>query len=91
MHRSRRALAIANTAFSTYFDLKDGLAAALVFDRLDIPKLKAHCLVGTEASIRGEQNIVVKLFCFATKRGCLGSCARFKSAASASFAIRAIG
>jgi hypothetical protein len=72
MHSSRRALAIANTAFSTYFDLKDGLAAALVFDHRDIPKLKAHCLVWAKASIGGEQNIVVKLFCFPTKAGLLG-------------------
>jgi hypothetical protein len=73
MHRSRRALARANTAFSTYFDLKDGLAAAFVFDYRDVAKLKTHRLVGTEASIGGEQNIVVKLFRFPTKTGLLSS------------------
>jgi hypothetical protein len=72
MHGTRRALAIANASLSTYFDLKDGLAAALVFDHRDIAKLKTHCLVGTEAGIGGEQNIIVKLFRFPTKTGLLG-------------------
>ena len=72
MNRSRRALAITNTAFSTYFDFKDGLAAALVFDHHDIPKLKAHCLVWAEAGIGCEENVVVKLFRFPTEAGLLG-------------------
>src|ERR1700679_1115784 len=48
------------------------MGPSLVFDNRDITKLKTHCLVGTEASIGGEQNIVVKLLRFPTKTGLLG-------------------
>jgi hypothetical protein len=66
------ALAIANTSLSTYFDLKDGLAAPLVFNHRDIAELKTHRLVGAESGVSGEQNIIVKLFRFPTKTGLLG-------------------
>ena len=72
MHGTCCALALANASFSTYFDLKDGLTAALVFEHRDIAELKTHRLVGAESGVCGEQNIIVKLFRFPTKTGLLG-------------------
>ena len=69
MHSTRCALAITNASLGAYFDLKDGLAAPLVFGHRNIAELKTPRLVGAEPDIGGEQNIIVKLFCFPTKTG----------------------
>ena len=71
MHGTCCALAITNASLSTYFDLKDGLAAPLVFGHRDIAELKTPRLVGAESGVGGEQNIIVKLFRFPTKTGLL--------------------
>ena len=71
MHGTCCALAIANAALSTYFYLKDGLAAAFVFGYCDIAELKSHRLVGAESRVGGEQNIIVKLLRLPTKTGLL--------------------
>jgi hypothetical protein len=71
MHGTCCALAITNTSLSTYFDLKDCLAAPLVFGHRDIAELKTPRLVGAESGVGGEQYIIVKLFCFPTKTGLL--------------------
>jgi hypothetical protein len=71
MHGTCCALAIADASLSTYFDLKDGLAAPLVFDHRHIAELKTHRLVGAESGVGGEQNIIVKLFRLRTKTGLL--------------------
>lgn len=71
MHRTCGALAVANTSLATYFDLKDGLAAALVFGHRDIAELKTPRLVGAESGVGGEQNIIVKLLRLPTKTGLL--------------------
>jgi hypothetical protein len=49
---TRRALAIADASIPTYFDFKNGLAATLVFNHVDIAELKTHRLVWAEACIR---------------------------------------
>jgi len=72
MNRTRSALAKANASLSTDFDLQDGLAAALVFNHSDIAKLKTQRLIGTEASVCGEQNVIVELLRFPTEPGLLG-------------------
>jgi hypothetical protein len=65
------ALAITDAPLSTYFDLKDGLAAPLVFGHRNIAELKTPRLIGAESGVSGEQNIIVKLFRFPTKTGLL--------------------
>jgi hypothetical protein len=72
MHGTCCALAVANASLSTYLDLKDGLAAPLVFGDRDIAELKTPRLVGAEPGVSGEQNIIVKLFRFPTKTGLFG-------------------
>jgi hypothetical protein len=80
MHSTRCALAITNASLPTYFDLKDGLTAPLIFGHRDIAELKTPRLVGAESSVGGEQNIIVQLFRFPRKRLCFGSKARFRVA-----------
>ncbi|MEO6806272.1 MAG: hypothetical protein ABI286_08285 [Edaphobacter sp.] len=50
-HCSRRALTIADASLPAYFDFKNGMAAALVFNHGYIAELKTNRLVWVEACI----------------------------------------
>ncbi|HLW71786.1 MAG TPA: hypothetical protein VKS22_14320 [Candidatus Binataceae bacterium] len=63
-HGATHALTVADSALAAHLDLKDGLAARVVFDDCDVPELKAPRFIGSKAGVGGEKNIVVKLFRF---------------------------
>lgn len=53
-------------------NFQDGLTASLIVDDLHIPKLQPLCLVGPQASVRHEQNVVVQVFVLFEPRPALG-------------------
>jgi hypothetical protein len=66
MHCTGSALAEADASLSTDFHFQNGLTAALV------AKLKTQRLIGTEASVSGEQNVIVELLRLPTEARLLG-------------------
>ena len=63
-HGAGHALAVADAALAAHLDLKDRLAARVVFDDGHVPELKAPRFVGPQAGVGREQHVVVKLFGF---------------------------
>ena len=60
-HCTRHTLAISESPFSAHFNLKNRLARRLVVNDLDIPELKAPCLIRPQPRIAREEDIVMQL------------------------------